>query len=217
MALVLDLAAEHVPATLLRQQRLARLLEGEVGELDLTAGQAVFGEVGRFPVQLVGATDEVAETFTWAWAATSDAFDPSLLVAVRALRDYGTGLELPELTEAVWSAHDVDPFLLAAIARGWAQADALYRFPFFDGAMYVLLGEVPLPAVQAHELVQALTTGIAMAPMDHRLATVGLFRDAGLATTGLDEIVVATVGRAAVTVAFTPDGRIDGVDVTGVA
>jgi hypothetical protein len=69
LPLILDLAAEHVPATLLRQQRLARLVGDEVGELDLEAGLARFGSEMQFAAQLVGATDEVADTFTWAWAA----------------------------------------------------------------------------------------------------------------------------------------------------
>ena len=210
---ILELAAEHVPATLLRQQRLARLVGDEVGELEVEAGEARFGSALTAPAQLIGATDEVAETFTWAWAAAEGAFPEAVLTAVNGLRDYGQLVGADELTEAVWSTLDVDPFLLAAIARGWTQADALYRFPYFDGAMYALLGDVPLPAVQAHEFVQALTTGIAMAPMDHRQATVALCRDAGLSTTGLDEIVVATIDSSAVTVAFTRDGRIDGVDV----
>lgn len=216
LPLILDLAAEHVPATLLRQQRLARLVGDEVGELDLEAGLARFGSDMQFAAQLVGATDEVADTFTWAWAAQEGSFDRALVAGVTALRDYGMANGVDELSEAVWSVLDVDPFLLAAIARGWTQASAMYRFPYFEGAMYALLGDVPLPPVQAQEFVQALTTGVAMAPMDHRVATVALCRDAGLSTTGLDEIVVATIGTTAVTVAFTRDGRIDGVDITGV-
>jgi len=214
--LILELAAEHVPATLLRQQRLARLVGDAVGELDVEAGVARFGDVGTFPAQLVGATDEHGETFTWAWAAPEGSLPETALAAVGNLRAYGQEHELDELTEAVWSTLDVDPFLLAAIARGWTRAEAMYRFGWYGGAMYALLGDVPLPAVQPQEFVQALTTGIAMAPMDHRKATVALCRDAGLSTTGLDEIVVATIGRTAVTVAFTRDGRIDGVDTSRV-
>lgn len=214
--LILDLAAEHVPATLLRQQRLARLVGEAEGELSVPDGTATFGDVGTFPVQLLGATDELGETFTWAWAAEDGAFPEPVLEAVGNLRAYGQEHELAELTEAVWSTLDVDPFLLASIGRGWTRADAMYRFGWYGGGMYALLGDVPLPAVQPQEFIQALTTGIAMAPMDHRKATVALCRDAGLSTTGLDEIVVATIGRTAVTIAFTRDGRIDGVDSANV-
>lgn len=213
MALILDLAAEHVPTTLLRQQRLASLVGDAVGELDLPSARAIF-DAHQFPVQLVGATSEDAEAFTWAWAAAEGTLDDGLLVTARSLRDYGEDHGLAELAEAVWSIHDVDPFLLTAIARGWAQADALYRFPFVGGAMYALLGDVPLPAVQPQGFIQALTTGIAMAPMDHRQAAVALCRDAGLSTTGLDDIVVVTIGTSVVTIAFTDTGRISGVDTT---
>ncbi|MGI9017781.1 MAG: DUF6882 domain-containing protein [Euzebya sp.] len=213
MTLILDLAAEHVPATLLRQQRLARLVGDRILDVDLPAGRASFGEDLDFPMQLVGSVANTTKTFTWAWSAP-DAAPPEVLRCVTALRDYGLKHELDELSQAVWHTEDVDPFLLASIARGWCQADALYRAPLPDGAVYLLLGQVSLPPPEPHQVVQALTTGIALAPMDHRMATMGLLADAQVSVTGLDEMVVATVGQALVNIVFTPQGRIDDVSVS---
>lgn len=211
--LILDLAAEHVPATLLRQQRLAKLIGDAIVDVDLAAGLARFGPDQAFPMQLVGSVVDAAETFTWAWAAPHAA-PAAVLTGVQALREYGQTHDVAELTEAVWHTADVDPFLLAAIARGWTQADAMYRAPVPGGAVYLLLGDVPLPPPDAHQLTQALTTGIALAPMDHRTATMSLFADNNLSLTGMDELLVATVGRSAVTVAFTDKGRIADVQVS---
>ncbi|CAN5174302.1 hypothetical protein BH23ACT9_BH23ACT9_35290 [soil metagenome] len=211
--LILDLAAEHVPATLARQQRLAVLVGERTVDVDLATGMARFGDDLAFPLQLVGAVSEEAQTFTWAWAA-ADGAPEGLVTGVQALRGYGSEHGIEELTEAVWHTADLDPFLLAAIARGWCQADAMYRTPAPGGAVYLLLGDVPLPAPEAHQLSQALTTGIALAPMDHRRAAVSLFADNRLATTGLGEMVVATVGTSLVSVAFTDQGRIADVSVS---
>lgn len=216
LPLILDLAAEHVPATLLRQQRLAKLVGDADVDVDLDAGLVRFGEELQVSAQLAGSTDEAAQTFTWAWAAPEGAAPDALLTGVRALRDYGAELGIDELTEAVWHAEDVDPFLLAAIARGWTQADAMLRVPVPGGAVYLLLGDVPLPPPDAHQIRGALTTGIAMAPMDHRRAAMGLFADNNLAVTGLDELLVASIGRSVVSVAFTRQGRIDGVEISQV-
>ncbi len=211
--LILELAAEHVPATLLRQQLLARVVEERLPDIDLPAGTAAFDTDMVFPMQVVGTVNDAERTFTWAWA-TPEAANPGVLTAVTALRAYGQEHAIDELTEAVWHADDVDPFLLAAIARGWAQADAMYRAPLPGGAVYLLLGDVPLPTPTAHQVVQALTTGIALAPMDHRVAAMSLFGDNGLSVTGMDQMLVATVGSSFINVSFTAQGRIEGVDVS---
>lgn len=230
--LILDLAAEHVPATLLRQQRLAALVGEAAVDVDLDRGEVRFdgdgggggdrgdrgGDAGgaggggaavTATAQLVGTTSDEARTFTWAWSAPQGSAPDELLTGVRALRDYGVEHEVAELTEAVWHVEDVDPFLLAAIARGWTQADAMLRVPLPTGAAYLLLGGLSLPPPEAHQVAQALTTGIAMAPMDHRRAAMGLFADNRLAVTGMDELLVASVGRAVVTVAFDGDRIAD--------
>ncbi|WP_370324441.1 DUF6882 domain-containing protein [Euzebya sp.] len=212
LPLVLDLAAEHVPATLLRQQLLAKLLEGEVPDVDLDAHTATFGD-RTFDLQVVGTVDDAAHTFTWAWA-TSGIAPEAVTRCAEALRAYGAEHDVMELSEPVWHTDEVEPFLLAAIARGWCRADALYRAPVPGGAVYLLLGDVELPPPDAHQVVQALTTGIAMAPMDHRAAAMALFADAQVAVTGLDEMVVATIGTSLVNVTFTRDGRIDDVSVS---
>lgn len=221
--LILDLAAEHVPATLLRQQRLARLVGDRTLDVDLAAGTASFVDAQAdpsaltVPIQLVGSVSDVHHSFTWAWAvdsADTESADEGRTACARALRDYGETHQIAEFTEAVWHTDDVDPFLLAAIARGWCQADALYRAPVPDGAVYLLLGDVVLPPPDAHQMVQALTTGIAMVPMDHRKAMMGLFADNQVAVTGLDDLVVATVGIALVNVMFTEQGRIADVSVS---
>lgn len=211
--LILELAAEHVPATLLRQQRLAVLVGEEVPDIDLDRGVARFGPEHDFTVQVAGTVNDAERTFTWGWA-TRQGVSSSLLTAATGLREYGREHGIAELAEAVWHTEDVDPFLLAAIARGWAQADAMFRAPLPGGAVYLLLGDVPLPPPDAHQVVQALTTGIALAPMDHRTATISLCADNGFAVTGLDEMLVVTVGNAMVNIAFTPDGRIDDVAVS---
>jgi hypothetical protein len=216
--LILDLAAEHVPATLLRQQRLARLVGDRTLDVDLAAGTASFADASAappaltVPIQLVGSVSDVHHSFTWAWAVESA--DEGRTACARALRDYGETHKIAEFTEAVWHTDDVDPFLLAAIARGWCQADALYRAPVPDGAVYLLFGDVMLPPPDAHQMVQALTTGIAMVPMDHRKAMMGLFADNQVAVTGLDDLVVATVGASLVNVVFTEQGRIADVSVS---
>jgi hypothetical protein len=211
--LILELAAEHVPATLLRQQRLAVLVGEEVPDVDLDAGTVRFGPAHTFSLQLAGTVDEVARTFTWAWA-TRQGIRSALLAAATGLREYGREHDVAELAEAVWHVDDVDPFLLAAIARGWSRADAMVRTPVPGGAAYLLLGDVPLPPPGAHQVVQALTTGIALAPVDHRTAVMALCADNGFAVPGLDEVLAVTVGSALVTVAFTPDGRVDDVGVS---
>lgn len=213
LPLILDLAAEHVPATLARQQRLARVVGDGGVDIDLAAGLARFGQDLAFDLQLVGSVTAADETFTWAWAAP-DAAPAAVLTGVTALREYGASLGVAELVEAVWHTADVDPYLLAAIARGWCQADAMYRAPVPGGAAYLLLGDVPLPAPTAIELSQALTTGIALAPMDHRRAAMSLFADNRLSVTGMDELLVAIVGKSVVTVAFTPQGRIADVQLS---
>lgn len=214
LPLILDLAAEHVPATLLRQQRLAKLVEDRVLDIDLPRGRASFGEAIKAQVQIVGSITAAAQQFVWAWAATDPVLPATVSRCVTDLRDYGQTHDIGELAEAAWHTDDVDPFLLAAIARGWCQSDAMYRTPAPGGAVYLLLDGLDLPPPEAHQVVQALTTGIALAPMDHRQATMALFGDNGFAVTGLDEMVVATVGQALVNVTFTGRGRIDDVSVS---
>jgi hypothetical protein len=212
-ALVLELAAEHVAATLLRQQRLALLAGEDVPEVDLDAGAARLG-AHRLSVQVAGTVDEAARTFTWAWA-TRRGVPSAALAAVTGLRCYGEEHGVAELAEAVWHVDDVDPFLLVAIARGWTRADAMYRAPLPGGAVYLLLGDVPLPPPQPHQVVQALTTAVAMAPVDHRVALVSMCADAGLAMTGLDDVVAVTVGDRLVSVTFDRSGRIADVTAAG--
>lgn len=214
MPLILDLAAEHVPATLLRQQRLARLVGDRTLDLDLASATVTFGEDLTAGVQVVGSVTDAARQFVWAWAADDPSLPADAVRGVTALCDYGRTHVVAEFTEAAWHTDDVDPFLLAAIARGWCGAQALYRTPAPGGAVYLLLDGLDLPAPDAHQVVQALTTGIALAPVDHRQAAMALFADNGFAVTGLDEMVVATVGSALVNVTFTAEGRVDDVGVT---
>ena len=211
--LILDLAAEHVPATLLRQQRLATLVEDRILDVDLEQGVARFGDDLSFDLQVVGSVVDAQHTFTWAWATGGD---PRLVTAVAALRDYGQTHEVEELTEATWHTEDVDPFLLAAIARGWCQADAMYRAPTPGGAVYLLLGDVELPPPTAAQVVQALTTGVALAPMDHRAAAISLFGDNAFSVTGMDDMVVVSVGKQLVNVIYAQDGSIVDVNITNI-
>ncbi len=215
--LILDLAAEHVPATLLRQQRLAALVGDRVLDVDLDSGVTRFEAEGddadplTFDLQVIGSVNEAEQSFTWGWATGGD---PRLVTGVAALRDYGVEHNVAELTEAIWHTDDVDPFLLAAIARGWCQADAMYRAPAPGGAVYLLLGDVDLPPATAPQVVQALTTGIALTPMDHRAAALSLFGDNGFSVTGMDDLVVASVDGQLVNVVYTEDGTIADVTVS---
>lgn len=218
MRRVLDLAGSHLPSTLARGARFARLVGDEPGVLDLEDGRIRFG-AHTWPIQIVGTTDLDAEAWVWAWA-DGQPFPDTLTTTVRALRDQGKAEYLPEFTEAIWHLDDIQPFVLGAIARGWGLADVLYRVPIDHRAIYVLIGEVDLPAPKAHELSHALTTAIAMVPIDHRRATVDLLADAQIPTTGVDELVLATVPPASpgeqpesVTITFTPAGKIADIAV----
>lgn len=218
MSRVLDLAGSHLPSTLARGERFARLVGEEPGLLDLDDGRIRFGDK-VWPIQIVGTTDTEAQAWVWAWA-DGQPFPEELTITARALRDLGKQEYLPEFGEAIWHLDDIQPFVLGAIARGWGLADVLYRVPIDHRAIYVLIGEVNLPAPKAHELSTALTTAIAMVPIDHRRATVDLFADARIPTTGIDEVVLATVPPSApgnqpesVTVTFTPEGKIADIGV----
>lgn len=218
MSRVLDLAGSHLPATLARGERFARMVGDTPGVLDLDDGRIQFGE-DRWPIQIVGTTDTEAKAWIWAWAP-GQPFSEELTITARALRDLGKQEYLPEFSEPIWHLEDIQPFVLGAIARGWGLAEVLYRVPIDHRAIYVLISDLTLPAPKAHELSHALTTAIAMVPIDHRRASVDLFADAKIPTTGIDEVVLATVPPAgpngqpeSVTVTFTPQGKIADIGV----
>ena len=112
-------------------------------------------------------------------------------------------------TEAVF-ASDAETIGEAMLRAHHAAVDA--SLPMHR--VYLLLGDVSLPQPTAHQVVQALTTGIALAPMDHRVAAMSLFGDTGLSVTGMDQMLVATVGTSIINVAFTSQGRIEDVSVS---
>ncbi|WP_336249933.1 DUF6882 domain-containing protein [Stomatohabitans albus] len=218
MSRVLDLAGTHLPATLARGERFVRLVGDTPGILDLDDGRIQFGDK-QWPIQIVGTTDTEAHAWVWAWA-DGQPFPEELTITARALRDMGKRELLPEFGEAIWHLDDIQPYVVAAIARGWGLADVLYRVPIDHRAIYVLMSDVTLPAPKAHELANALTTAIAMVPIDHRRATVDLMADARIPTTGVDEVVLATVPPSgpdgkpeSVTITFTPQGKIADVGV----
>ncbi len=87
-----EFLSHHVASSALKQRHFADFLK-ENGDpdwaVDLQTGQASFGEVGAFPLQIVGTESELDGSWMWGWPNAQSELNPQLLQVANKLRELG--------------------------------------------------------------------------------------------------------------------------------
>ncbi len=176
-----DLFAQHVATAMARQLALADLLGPRDWQVDLAAGTATFGDDLRLEIQLLGSESHLGGTWLWAWANAESNLPPALLHLGGWLRDYGTQVGVPELTEASFPLDRADGHRLALLASGLT-GRPYYRGPYDGGALFFHLEGVPdavLAPVTPERALTVLSQVIQSFEVPHRTAAVAFLHQQG--------------------------------------
>ncbi len=161
---------------------------------------------------------ESGGTWLWAWANTSLPFGGEVLSAANALRERGTELGVPELTEPGFPVDDLhNGHVLGTIASGLLGANGYY---FGHGEMAAVLTlvtapELALPPADAIRLSGIITRGLGVFPMPHRPAARAYLEQRGaqvaVAADGSWQVQAPAGGQ--LTVSFDHLDRISAVSL----
>ena len=155
-----------------RQERLGDWV-GQDGDFSIDfPGQRIEWSSGRAArCDLIGT--EAGGTWLWAWANTSLPFGGEALSAAQALRQRGTELGVPELTEPGFGVGDLrNGHVLGTVASGLLGANGYYFGHGGTSAVLTLVTapELALPPADAIRLSGIITRGLGVFPVPHRPA-----------------------------------------------
>ena len=211
------LLSRHAGAAFWRQQGLAELVGSASWGIDMGEGRLTIGG-HAFPIQLLGSEAEGDGTWLWAWANVQSGLPPELVRFSEGLRERGECDGIAELSERSFPIERANGHEIGLVASGLARdGHAYYRAPYDGGALYVLLGDVPVPGamdVPAVRVPGVLGQVVSTFDLDHRALTTGFLADAGFAPEDRGEVVSGRRGDDVVTVTFDARGRIGGMEGT---
>lgn len=137
---------EHVAASLDKQLLLRdRLGQGATWAFSMQRGTLTFNNSLSLAAQILGTESEVSNTWLWAWANTGSNIPARLLRAATQVRSLGQKSKISELVTAQLPLSDrVNGGYFSLIASGVYQADAFYRGPYENGAVFLLIKDPKL-------------------------------------------------------------------------
>lgn len=138
-----NLYLDHIAASVDKQLYLVDLLEQHTEQgwqFDLNRGRLTFPPRFDLATQVLGTESLVSNTWLWGWANRRSRIPPALLEGAIALQRYGQERGITEFTRPQLPlSPQVNGFYLAVIASGLYRANAYYRAPYDDGAVYLLI------------------------------------------------------------------------------
>lgn len=129
-----------------RQYRLAERVGERPWSLSLETGKLSFGDDLSWAIQVVGTESYAKATWLWAWGNNVSSIPDGLLEAAKKVRDFGARKTVRELEDRTFGLDVANGYVLASVASGLLEAQAYYRAPFEDGAVYVLITDPSFPA-----------------------------------------------------------------------
>ena len=104
---------------------------------DQTTGKLTFSDNGV--VKLIIDYEEIGsvslETNTWLWAWNNPHLEENVKQKISEVKEYGLKRNFIKLTNAKWTADEVDGWEMTAIATYLLQAKGVYRVPVNDGKL----------------------------------------------------------------------------------
>lgn len=151
----LDLYVQHCVRSYDKQMWLGDVLsDGDYPwQFDMVAGQLTF--VGKFTlnIQLIGSESSVSNTWLWAWANEISAIPENLLEDALLMKAYGGEHQVGALSNAQLDLdNDHHGHNFAMVASGLCHADAYYRAPYEQGALFVTIHDDQIPKNPAHPI-----------------------------------------------------------------
>jgi hypothetical protein len=208
---------QYVASSFDKQLQLAHLV-GEVSwQLSLDSGLLSVGNRYCWRIELLGTLSESDGTWLWAWANDASNIPAHLLVASLAFKAYGEQHGIPELTTPQLPLDQIDGHTLALFASGICEANAYYRCPYEDGALFLLIMDDTFPKCTDPPLQRVATVfpqAIASLEIpDHKLALTGYLDHYSLSyEQDGDKIVVKENGEAALTATFDEQNRMTNLE-----
>lgn len=207
-----DLFHRSAAIALDRQLWLAELVADSEWHIDVSEARLTFGDRYRWAVQFLGTESYADGTWRWAWSNRSGLPHHGLSSAV-GLRDAGDQNGIAEFTEARLPLGDIDGHTLATVASVLRSANAYYRCPYEDGALFVLIQDLWYPRTEIEPVERVATVfpqSLAALPLsDHRLAWTSYLAYYGLdAVADGDSLVTARDGVPVLRATFDDLNRL---------
>lgn len=163
--------AKYAGTSFARQLALADVLGGRPWSVDMDAGEIRFAADLKFPIQILGSHSFQDDTWLWGWANSASNLPQSLLQGVGAVRRAGEDLGVSELVEPKFHLGSITDHMVAMLCAGLVKDSAYYRAPYGQGALFVLLGGLPvevLARVSGPRVTTVVTELISQFDLDHR-------------------------------------------------
>ena len=138
------LFTDHVLHSFDKQLHFADLHGRHAWDFQLSEGTITFARTISYRIQVLGTEDNVSRTWLWGWANDASPIPADLLIAAEQLREFGDEHSISELTVPQQPLDRLDGHNVGLIACGFADAQAYYRCPYHNGALYVLISDSSL-------------------------------------------------------------------------
>ena len=199
-----------------RQLALGDFIGRRPWQLDLAVGTVTFGDLGDFPIQILGTESNKDLSWLWAWANTASGFPPALLERVNALKQRGIDEDIPELTAPGGPLTGGEGHTFSILASGLTERVAYYRGPYDGGAVYMLVEGLPdsvFAVPDAPRAIQVINHVVSNYKIAHRPMLESLFEHYGWhLSPGETSLTVSSPTGDALTIRFDELGRIGGMD-----
>ncbi len=172
------LLLRHAARAYEKQMFLGTLIGSRDWFYDLKTGKLHFGKDIAFNMQLIGTEGYASSTWLWSWANTASSIPPQLLAAAQTIRAYGEQMSIPALVTPHISLNEhYNGHYMAMVSSGVFKANAYYRAPYDDGALFLLIDDPDYPQDARHTVtrIQAMFPQfISQVPLyDHRATFTG--------------------------------------------
>ena len=193
-----------------KQLTLLSLVKGR-SPVSYRNGLLTFGSELSLPVQLLGSHSEYDNTWLWAWA------NPGLsgwrLEASAELKAFGIEHAVQELFEPKFPLPTFDGHYLSMVATGVLSGACYYRFPYHEGAAFLLVPTAPeinaLSDLSAHTISNRAMDFFGQYECHHRTAVEQYLRFKGFtfASDGPNLSATSAHGQS-LDARFDPSGRL---------
>jgi hypothetical protein len=126
-----------------RQMAFIEFLDGRNWHLDLDTGFVKFGDDLSFPIQLLGSSSDISNTWLWAWANSMSNIPSERMEKVLLLKDYGRDHDIAEFNIPQIPIEGSEDHMLAMICSELLGGVPYYRGPYANGAVFFLVLDTP--------------------------------------------------------------------------
>ena len=146
------LLLEHVAHAYEKQMFLGSVIGERSWSYSLRVGKLSFGNDLDYTMQLIGTEATASNSWLWAWANTATKLPPQLLIAANTIKAYGERNSVPLLHTPHFIMGQMNGHYIAMVASGLFKAQAYYRVPFEDSALYILIDDPSFPVDPRHPI-----------------------------------------------------------------